>query len=112
MKPGHKRMLVATNGALLVLLAAVTIGAGGLGGLVGGVGVGGSQAFAQPPVRQRGQYVMVSGRAQGSSVNVVYVLDTVNQEMIAVRYNRSGQVLEGVGYRNVADDARQGGGGR
>lgn len=66
--------------------------------------------------RARGEYTMVSGRVQGLPESAVYIIDAANQEMLAVRFNRSRQSIEGIGYRNMADDARaaqqQRGGGR
>jgi hypothetical protein len=62
--------------------------------------------------RPRGQYILLSGRAAGSSTNIVYILDTNNQELIALRWNRGTQSLEGLGHRNTADDNKPGGGGR
>lgn len=100
----HQR-LVALNLALAAALAAVAFWPGG--------SAGPSSAFAGQPVsRQRGQYVMIAGRAQGSNTNVVYILDSVNQELVAVRYNRATQALEPIGFRSVGEDGRIGGGGR
>lgn len=57
------------------------------------------------PARPRGQYVLNAGRMQGSTVHAVYVLDVVNQELLALRWDRAGQRLETLGYRNIAQDA-------
>jgi len=102
--------LVILNGALIALLGALTLWPAPL--------MDAPMALAQstPPgtaaARPRGQYIMVSGRAQGSTANVIYILDSANQEMIAVRYNRSSQSLEAIGYRSLVDDGKPGGGGR
>jgi hypothetical protein len=81
--------LVALNGALLLLLAVVTLG---------------QAADAQP--MSRGEYTMVAGRAQGAQSNIVYIVDTVNLELIALTYDQNENQLRGIGYRNLGADAR------
>lgn len=71
-------------------------------------------AFAQPepPIvrpadaRARGDYTMVSGRIGAGGNHVVYVIDSANQEVIGLRWDSSKQVMLGVGYRSLANDAR------
>ncbi|MCC6660752.1 MAG: hypothetical protein IT437_07690 [Phycisphaerales bacterium] len=84
------RRLVLLNAGLLVLLAAVSLA---------------PTAGAQRGGRAGGDYTMVSGRVQGGSGNVVYIVDAANQEMIAVRWNRSTKSLDGLAYRDLAADA-------
>jgi hypothetical protein len=36
----------------------------------------------------------------------VYVIDSANQEIIGLRWDSSKQVMLGVGYRSLANDAR------
>ncbi|MGD9690631.1 MAG: hypothetical protein AB7K52_13180 [Phycisphaerales bacterium] len=68
-------------------------------------------ALAQS-VRPRGQYLLVSGRLNGMPANAIYVFDTANQELVALKWEPSRNDLIGLGYRNVADDAKTAGGGR
>ena len=82
------RGVIALNAVLLVVLAAVTFGA---------------QAGAQ--ARARGDYLMVGGTVPGSDSAAVYILDQINQEMMAVNYNHNNKSLNGLGYRNLAADA-------
>ena len=82
--------LLALNGALLALLAAVTFG---------------PSVDAQQG-RRRGDYTMVAGGVKGASSSAVYIVDTVNQEMMAVTYSQQTKTLDGVGYQNLAADAR------
>lgn len=82
------RGLLVLNGLLLLALGAVTFG-----------------SVAQGQSRGRGEYTMVSGGAQGSDSPVVYIVDVINQEMIAMTYNPNTKLSEGVGYRNLAADA-------
>lgn len=61
--------------------------------------------------RPRGQYTMLSGRTQTGSNHAIFVIDAVNQEMVALRWDPSRKVMTGIGYRSLGNDA-QGGGGR
>lgn len=65
-----------------------------------------SRAGAQPNVqpRARGEYAMVSGRTVMGGAEVVYLVDTVNRELIAVRWDQGRKSLTGVGYRNLDAD--------
>ena len=81
------RGLLALNAALLVALGAVTFGPSA-----------GAQA------RARGDYSMVAGRANGAASGVVYIVDTVNQELIALSFDPNAKRVEGIGYRNLAAD--------
>ncbi len=84
------RSLLAINAALLGLLALVSFAPA-----VGAQG------------RGRGDYTMVGGGANGTNSAVVYIIDAANQEMIAATFNVNTRVLDGVGYRNLAQDAAQ-----
>lgn len=85
--------LIALNAALLAMLMLVTLAPG---------------AWAQAkPKRPKGQYVMVDGKIQGVAEAAIYVFDTANQEMLALRWDRSRKVLQTLGHRDVADDALQ-----
>lgn len=86
----HLRALLLLNAALLLVLAGVTLG---------------PAADAQP--RARGDYTMVAGRAPGTQSSAVYIVDSVNQEMVVVTYNPSTNQLEGVTYRHLGADVQQ-----
>lgn len=88
--------LVGLNAALLGVLAVVTIA---------GTRAGGSTREAQPS-RARGSYTMVSGAVQGDTAQAVYILDSVNQELLALRWNRNSSRFEGIGYRSLTADAQ------
>jgi len=63
-------------------------------------------ASAQPgAARPAGQYLMVNAKTQGNSANAVYIVDSVNREMVVVRWNNNQSKFEGLGYRNLAIDA-------
>ena len=89
-KAGRRRLagIVAINGLLLAVLGAVTFA---------------PNADAQS--RSRGNYTMVAGRAQGATGGVVYIVDTTNEELVAVTWDPNQKVLSGIGYRNLALDA-------
>lgn len=75
-------------------IAGIAVGAAGL-------------ALAQPAGAQRaqGQYTMVGARSQGAAAKAVYIIDSQNREMIAVRWNQGQNRIDGLGYRNLAVDA-------
>jgi ATP-dependent phosphoenolpyruvate carboxykinase len=91
--PKARRGLIMLNVALLVMLAAVTLAPSSHAQRGGG--------------RARGEYTMVSGKVTGSSSHVVYVVDSSNQDFVAVRWNESSKSLDALGYRDLKEDANQ-----
>lgn len=87
-RPGGLHALLLLNGALLVVLGAVTFA-----------------PLAGAQVRPRGTYAMVAGGVNGANSAALYVVDTTNQELIALTYNASTRQVDGIGYRNLAADA-------
>ena len=86
---GHGLLgLIALNVALLALLAWVTFP---------------SSAGAQS--RRNGLYSIVGGTVNGAPTGVAYIVDEVNQEMVAVSWNDTTKKLVGLGYANLAADA-------
>ena len=79
--------LLALNAALVALLAAVTFG-----------------PKVDGQARPRGEYTMVAGGVKGADSSAVFVVDTVNQEMMAITYNRQTKLVEGIAYRSLAED--------
>ncbi len=90
MDRSNQRPLIALNVALLVVLAVValapTVGA---------------------QIRRRGEYTMVPGGVNGLVPSAVYIVDSTNQELIAVNYDYNSKQLKGIGYRNLAADASE-----
>lgn len=95
MKHKPSTPLVVLNASLLTLV--VTLG------VVRSVNAG---APAQPE-RAHGSYTMVSGAVQAGSNDVAYIIDTVNQELVAVGWDIAKNNLYVIGYRNLAADAKQ-----
>lgn len=93
MKRNPHKGLIALNAILLGLLAIVTLAPGAE-----------AQTKRKRPV---GQYAIVDGRIQGSAEAAIYVYDTSNQEMLALRWNSSRKVLQVLGHRDLAADAEQ-----
>lgn len=87
--------LVALNVALLGLLGAVT--------LTPDAGAQLGDQFASK--RVRGQYALVGGETLGNASSTIYVLDSANRELVALRWNDSLKSLEGIGYRDLVRDA-------
>ena len=78
--------LILLNGLLLLMLAGVTFG---------------PTAVAQFS-RYRGEYTMVSGRANGSTPYILYIVDQNSRELVAIRYDTSKRLVEGMGYADLA----------
>lgn len=97
------RSLLVGNGIAAVVLAFV------LGGIMQT-----PPAAAQPAnvaaagERARGEYTMVSGRFREGGSSAIYIIDSSNQEVVAVRWDTGKQQLTGIGYRSIANDARAG----
>lgn len=63
-------------------------------------------ATAQPgQTRARGEYTMVAGKTNFGGPHAIYILDGVNQELVALRWDQSKQTMIGIGYRNLVSDA-------
>ncbi len=62
------------------------------------------RAYAQGG-RARGEYTMVSGKTNAGGPHAIYVLDSANQEMVALRWDPARRVLGVIGYRNLSGDA-------
>ena len=90
--PSPLRGLVIVNAALLLLLGAITLAPSSNAQRGGG--------------RARGEYSMVSGKVSGSSAHVVYLVDSSNQDLVAVRWNESTKSLDSIGYRDLKDDSQ------
>jgi hypothetical protein len=74
-------------------------------------GLAGSLALAQPGApRARGDYTMVAGKTTTGSRDAVYVLDTTNREMVAIRWDNTKRTFQGIGYRRFDADAAAAGG--
>ncbi len=85
--------LIAMNACLLAALALVALA---------------PSASAQAKrARPKGQYAIVDGRIQGVAEAAIYVYDTANQEMLALRWDRSRKALSVIGHRDVSADAEQ-----
>jgi len=65
-----------------------------------------SAKSANGTTRARGEYSIVGGATIGGVSSVIYVLDTINRELIALNWNDSTKSLEGVGYRDLSLDAK------
>jgi len=84
-------------------LIALNLGLAALLGVVGASRMVGAQVGAD---RARGEYTMVSGRTNSGGAHAVYILDSVNQEMIALRWDQSKQTMSGIGYRSLVQDGQ------
>lgn len=87
--------LVAANVVLLAVLIGLSV-----------INPAGAQSAAQPPARARGEYTMVAGKVNSGGSSVVYVVDSNNQEFVALQWDASRQAMTGIGYRSLNADAR------
>lgn len=100
----RSRRLIALNAALLGALALVTIATQVSDAGAQPAGAGGSRP--NYPGRHRGDYCLVSGRTTGGSSSAVYILDSSNQELLALTWDRSREQFVILGRRDVTADAR------
>ncbi|MGA0872873.1 MAG: hypothetical protein ACO3SJ_08375 [Phycisphaerales bacterium] len=84
------KALLGLNAALLVLLGAVRFA---------------PEADAQG--RPRGEYLMLAGEVAGAKPQVVWILDQVHEEIVAVSWSRERGELVGLGFRSLAADSVQ-----
>ncbi|MBS0197549.1 MAG: hypothetical protein JSR77_12405 [Planctomycetes bacterium] len=56
--------------------------------------------------RPRGDYTMVSGRVSAGGSDAIYILDTNNQELVALRWDTAKQSLAGIGFRDLNADGK------
>lgn len=92
MSDRHRRGLIALNVVLLTLVAVVTFA---------------PLTNAQPATnRARGEYSMVGGAITGGNINVVYITDSNNDELVALRWNNGRSQLDPIGFRDLASDAK------
>ncbi|RMH27261.1 MAG: hypothetical protein D6693_05645, partial [Planctomycetota bacterium] len=80
------RALIALNTALLLALAAVTL----------------APPAAAQAGRARGEYAMISGQIQGREESAIYLVDTANQEMVALIWDRQRNNLLPLGRRSLS----------
>ena len=88
-----KRGLLALNAAMLASLAVLTWGP-----------LAGAQNAAAG--RARGDYTMVAGKTNAGGASTVYLVDSSNQELVALRWDQGKQQMVGLGYRSLQGDAR------
>ena len=89
----RRRVLIGVNLALLASVLALHWAS--------------SPGVAQDQPRGRGSYLMVGGEIQGGNSNAIYVLDTANEELVALRWNQSRSQLELLGFSDTRRDADQ-----
>lgn len=83
--------LIALNGILLAGVLAITFWP--------------QSATGQPaPARIRGEYTMVSSKTIMGNADAIYVLDSANRELVAMRWDQGRRSLVGIGYRNLDAD--------
>jgi len=82
------RGLIALNLLLLAVLAVVTF-----------------MPDASAQVRARANYTMAAGGAPGTAADVIWIVDSVNQQLIAISWEPNQRELIGIGGRSLMRDA-------
>lgn len=90
----RRRWLVATN---LVLAAGIVVAATTL-----------PATGRQNANRVRGQYTLLAGEIRsGGDASGIYIIDSVNEEMVVVRWDDNRGVLAGLDYRSLSVDTER-----
>jgi len=97
MRHKHKALITA-NVLLLAALAAVTLTPGA-----------GAQSAQD---RTRGSYTITTGDLRGSSADSIFIVDSSNQQIVALRYNDSNKELVGIDFADFRQSAGRPGGAR
>lgn len=95
-RSSFSRALVALNLALAAGLTALTLAPSPQAS---------AQPGAQPAARPRGDYAMVSGKSSGiGNYNAVFIVDSTNQELVALKWDNSRTQFDGLGFRSLNAD--------
>ncbi len=89
-KQTSRNGILALNGILLVVLAAVVLSP--------------SNIEAQSTSNHR--YLAVPSVANGITTGIVYILDTTQRELAAVAWDHNQNRIKVLGYRNITADAK------
>lgn len=99
---GRITTLIACNAVLLSILTVVTIG---------GKTPAHADALGQPgatqPLRSRGSYTAIATPAANGNTSVLAVVDSVNQEMAILAWDKTRRTFGIVGYRSLGADANE-----
>ncbi len=95
MQDRRRTTLIALNVTLLTLVAIVTFAP-----------MTSASSAQVSNTRPRGEYSMVGGQITGGTPSVVYIVDSNNDEMVALRWNNGRSLLEPIGFRDLAADAK------
>ena len=87
--------LIALNAGLLTALGGVLYGPEAI-----------AQAGAAGAGRAPGEYTLVGGDMPGTTDNTIFVLDAANRELIALEWSQSRSRLDGIGFRDLAEDVQ------
>jgi len=92
----RRQWLIAANLALAASIALATFAVPARG--------------TQPATRPRGQYTMIAGELRsGGESSAIYVIDSINDEIVVLRWDESRKQLDGLDYRSLEIDAGRGG---
>ena len=99
--PSRVRPLLIANGVLAAAVVGVAVA-----NLAFTDHAPGQDTIRAADLRARGDYTMVSGKSNAGPNPVVYVVDSSNQEAVALKWDPTKQTMNGVGYRSIQTDSR------
>ncbi|MFG0292276.1 MAG: hypothetical protein ACIAQF_04150 [Phycisphaerales bacterium JB065] len=88
--------LITLNVLLIVMLVLVSLGP--------------SETNAQNANRARGQYTAIGMKVTGSDSDAIVLVDSNNQELVALRWDSSRRSLVGIDYASLQNAPSNGGG--
>lgn len=91
------RVLVATNAVLLVLLVLVTIGGRSRA----------AQPATRPNSRPHGEYTIVSPKTADGNTGALVVIDSTNDEMAVLAWDKTRRTLNVTGFRDLTADSTE-----
>ena len=99
--------LAVAAGVNVLLLGALALPSGDSAGTARAAQPGLERDAAPiPNFRPPGRYRAVSGDTGSGNTHAIWVLDEVNHELIAVRWDASRERLDVIGYRDILADAQ------
>ncbi|HRJ49702.1 MAG: hypothetical protein KF787_02975 [Phycisphaeraceae bacterium] len=99
--------LIAVNALLVVVLALVTLAGPTPASAESGGTEAASQPSARPPARARGEYTVISPKSSDGNTGVLVVIDSVNEEMAVLDWDKTRRTLVVTGFRDLTADSTE-----
>lgn len=99
--------LIAVNALLVVVLALVTLAGPTPASAESAGAEEGSQPSARPPARARGEYTVIAPKSSDGNTGVLVVIDSVNEEMAVLDWDKTRRTLVVTGFRDLTADSTE-----